>query len=40
MNKSNFKIYIQIYIPILYVARMAQKKKRFNKLNTVAWSCC
>ena len=40
MNMANFiNIYTNIYIPILYVARITQKKL-FNKLNTAAWSCC
>ena len=43
MNIANFiniYIYTQIYMPILYVTRMTQNKKRSNKLNTTAWSCC
>ena len=38
MNITNFIIYIQIYIPILYVTKMTQKKKkrRFSKLVLLA----
>ena len=39
---ANTYTYMQICIPILYLTRMTQKKKkkRFNKPNTAAWPCC
>ena len=40
MNVANFiNIYTNIYIPALYVMIMTQNK-RFNKLNTAAWTSC
>ena len=39
MNIANV-INIYTNIPILYLARMTQNKKRFKKLNSAVWSCC
>ena len=39
MNIANV-IHIYTNIPILYLVRMTQNKKRFKKLSSAVWSCC